>query len=170
MFKINAENLRWKSGGADEPCDLCLHGTTIARIGGETFEFVDGTVSATGLYLLRTLTENRIQNDDEPQQPMLPCCGNTMIANEDLTSVEILGCDNGLDWSVLHEHGEIKLITEDGNETAVSIADYTQEVYAFADKIEEFYKKCSLKQFEDKHDEDGYTAFWNEWRRRRGVK
>ena len=39
-----------------------------------------------------------------------------MLANDDLGSVYIYGCPNGLDWSVIHENGRIKLVTESGKE------------------------------------------------------
>lgn len=38
-----------------------------------------------------------------------------------------------------------------------------------ADAVEDFYLNSSPKQIapENALDRDGYTAFWNEWRRRR---
>ena len=96
-FRIDADIFWWiKNDGADDPDDFCLHGQVFAKIGDELFEY-DATVSATGLYLLRTLMENRIIHDD---QPMLPCCGHSMYANEDLSAVDIGGCPNGVDWVV----------------------------------------------------------------------
>lgn len=163
-FRIDAESLYWiKNDDADDPDDLCLHGHVFAKIGEEIFEY-DATVSAAGLYLLRTLTDNHIIHDD---QAMLPCCGHWMMANGDLSSVDIGGCPNGIDWSVIHEDGKIKLVTESGKETFIDIDNYREEVYTFVDKIDAFYKKCSPKNLTevDVMSRDGYTAFWNEWRR-----
>jgi len=162
-FSIDAEKLYWISG--DDPDDFCLHGQVFVKIGEEIFEY-DPTVSATGLYLLRTLTENHIINAGEH---MLPCCGNWMIASEDLSSVDIGGCPNGIDWSVIHEGGKIKLVTEAGNVTYIEPDDYANEVYAFADKIEAFYKNCCEKNIAqtDEMSKNGYIAFWNEWHRRK---
>ena len=100
---------------------------------------------------------------------MLPCCGHWMLANDDLSSVDIGGCPNGIDWSVIHQDGKIKLVTETGKETLVDMDDYREEVYAFADKIDAFYKKSSPKNLSevDSMSQNGYIAFWNEWRRRR---
>ena len=98
MFKIDAENLSW-IGGNDNPDDLCLHGDAIVKIGNEVFKY-NTTVSATALYLLKTITENHIMNTDSK---MLPCCVFFIEPNEDLTNVYILGCDDGIDWSVIHE-------------------------------------------------------------------
>ena len=164
-FRIDAENLCWiKNDGADDPDDLCLHGHVFAKIGEEILEY-DTTVSAAGLYLLRTLTENHIIHEHEH---ILPCCGHWMMANEDLSSVNTGGCPNGVDWSVIHENGKIKLVTEAGRETLIGIDDYKQEVYAFADKIEDYYEKCPPKNMpSEEYERNGYTAFWNEWRRHR---
>ena len=92
-----------------------------------------------------------------------------MISNEDCSSVNIFGCPNGVNWSVMHERNMIKLVTETGAETLVDIDAYTDEVFAFADKIEVFYKKSLPKNLAELDDfsRNGYTAFWNEWHRRR---
>ena len=163
-FRIDAENLYWiKNDGIDDPDDLCLHGHVIAKIGEEIFDY-NATVSATGLYLLSTLTVNHIAHYEEA---MLPCCGHWMIANDDLTAVDISGCTNGIDWSVIHEDGKIKLVTEAGNETFIDLDYYKAEVHAFADKIADFYRMSSPKNLlkADTMSRDGYIAFWNEWYR-----
>ena len=166
MFKIDAKNLCWIDGSMDRPDDLCLHGETTVNIGDETLKY-NATVSATALYLLKTLTENHIMHTSIQ---MLPCCGSFIIPNEDLTNVDIYGCDSGIDWSVIHEGDCVKIITESQNETIVSILEYTEEVYKFADKIESFYKKCTSKSISDEFEKRGYIAFWNEWHIRRNRK
>ena len=166
MFKIDVYNLSWIDG-KDNPDDLCLHGDTVVKIGNEVFKY-NSTVSATALYLLKTITEDHIINTDIQ---MLPCCGFFIEANEDLTNVNILGCDYGIDWSVIHENNYIKIITEGGNETIVNIDDYISEVYKFVDKVEDFYKSCKCKNIPcDEFERDGYIAFWNEWNIRRNRK
>lgn len=165
VFQIDAEHFRWISGSQDDPEDRCLHGDVTAVIGEEKF-YYEGTVSACALYLLKTLTENHIIDTD---YKMIPCCGHLIISNEDLSNVTIMGCDNGIDWSVLHEDDQVRLITESGRETHVSLPEYKAEVYKFADKVEAFYNKCKPKDLSrDEYDRDGYIAFWNEWHRRRG--
>lgn len=144
---------------------MCLHGHTIVCIGKCKFEY-DATISATALYLLKTLTENHIIYTDNQ---MLPCCGFFMIPNETLNNVTISGCPNGIDWSVIHDGDSIILELEDGTREYVSIADYKREVLSFADKFEAFYKSCTPKKVPvDEFDRNGYIAFWNEWYRRRG--
>lgn len=166
-FKIDAYDLAWIDGVEDDPKDLCLHGRAVAIIGDKKLEY-DATVSATGLCLLKTITEDHIINKDIQ---MFPCCGHTLIPGEDLSEVYIMGCSNGIDWTVLHEDGYIKIILEDGETTLVEFEQYKQEVFALADKIESFYNACSPKRLpKDAFEKNGYLAFWNEWHRRRNKQ
>ncbi len=165
-FKIDADNLTWIGGRVNDAEDLCLHGHAVATIGGKILEY-DATVSATALYLLKSLTEDHIIYKGNQ---MLPCCGFSMYAKNDLTEVDIMGCPNGIDWTVLHEGDKVRLITEEGEETVVDLEDYRHEVFRFADKIEAFYESATPKIMpKDRIDREGYDAFWNEWRRRRGL-
>lgn len=70
VFKIDADRLYWINGADDDPDDLCLHGHAVAYIGKHKLEY-DATVSAAALYLLKSLTENHI--DYEENKP--PRCG-----------------------------------------------------------------------------------------------
>ena len=164
-FSITATNLEWIKGKKDDSEDLCLHGHAIAKIGNEILEY-DATVSATALYLLKSITEDHII-DKENQ--MLPCCGFAMYLKDDGSGdVFICGCPNGIDWSVIHENGNIKLITESGKETIISLEEYKKEVFKFADSIENFYNICTKKIMPaDEQERNAYIAFWNEWHRRR---
>ena len=165
-FRIDVENLHWiKDDSMDDPDDLCLHGDAIAKIGEEVFLY-DSTVSAAGLYLLRTITENHLIHGD---QAMFPCCGHWMMGNEDLSTVDIGGCPNGIDWSVIHEDGRVKIVTETGKEAFIELDIYREEVNVFADKIESFYKQSLPKNLSEKDimSVNGYSTFWNEWHNRR---
>lgn len=62
VFKIDVNNLEWIGEQKDDPEDLCLHGNVKVQIGETTFETV-GTVSATALYLLKTLTQDTINRN-----------------------------------------------------------------------------------------------------------
>lgn len=166
-FKIDADNLCWIDDSADDPNDFCLHGHVTAYIGKQKLE-CDATVSATALYLLKSLTEEHIIYQDNQ---MLPCCGHFLIPNETLDNVDICGCPNGIDWTVKHENNSVNLILEDGTEERVPENEYKAEVFQFADKIESFYKRCTPKILpKDAFDRNGYIAFWNEWHRRRGNR
>ncbi|MCM1186288.1 MAG: hypothetical protein NC251_06650 [Lachnoclostridium sp.] len=164
-FLIDATQLCWIDGSADDVNDLCLHGQAVAYIGNERLEFY-ATVSATALYLLKTLAEDHIIYEDNQ---MLPCCGHFYIPDEDLQNVTIGGCTQGIDWTVKHSGSDVILILENGTEVTVPLEEYRQEVYKFADKIEAYYKQCSPKYLADEYERDTYTAFWNEWHRRRNA-
>lgn len=164
-FRIDVDRLEWICGAQDDPQDLCLHGHVTVQVGDNILED-DGTVSATGLYLLKTLTEDKIMSEHEIQ--MIPCCGHFLIANADLTEVQIIGCDHGTDWTTVHEEESVRIIFPDGNEEIVPFSEYEAEVFRFADKVEAFYSACTPKQLpDDAFDRNGYTAFRNEWHRRR---
>ena len=164
-FSINATNLRWINGKKDDAEDLCLHGHAVANIGNEVYEY-DATVSATALYLLKSISENHIIHNDIQ---ILPCCGFSMwLKNDGTEDVFICGCPNGVDWSIIHEKEIIKLITETGSETLIMPDEYKKEVFKFADLIEDFYENSTPKILpKDDLDREGYIAFWKEWHRRR---
>ena len=163
MFQIDVTDFEWIEGPEDDPKDLCLHGKVTALIGEEIFED-HGTVSASALYLLRSLTENHKTGQ---MMQMIPCCGHFMVANDDLTAVYVDGCPNGTDWTVEQVCSGVKITTESGRETFVPMAEYRAEVFRFADKVESFYAACTPREPCDEFSRKGFAAFWNEWHRRR---
>ena len=166
-FEIDACNFTWINGEQDDPDDRCLHGTTSARIGGRELEQIC-TVSASALYLLKSLTEDHIAGSDEQ---LMPCCGFFLVADNNLENVSIIGCDAGEDWSVIHDGDNVRLVLNDGYEAVVPLGEYKRAVFAYADKLEAYYNSCAPKNIpEDEFDRNGYIAFWNEWRRRRADK
>ena len=166
IFRISADNLHWIAGMAEEE-DFCLHGDVTVTIGDEILKYDDATVSATALDLLKTLTRDHIIYQENQ---LLPCCGFFYIADDKLENVEISGCPNGVDWSVLHENGNIKLVLESGKQEMISMEEYQKEVFRFADHIKAFYASATPKKLpKEEFDRNGYIAFWNEWDRRRNA-
>lgn len=167
-FIIDIVDLYWIDGEKENPEDLCLHGEVNVTIGGETIaEKYDCTVSSTALYLLKSIKEDHLINNSCNQ--MLPCCGHFIIPNDNDT-VEITGCDTGIDWDIIHQGNFVKLVTEDKKETLIDIDEYTKVVFDFADKIEAFYKSCKEKVLpKDDFDREGYIKFWKEWNNRRHM-
>lgn len=164
IFTIKADDFGWINGAKDDPQDLCLHGRVTVQFGDTVLED-HGTVSATALYLLKTLSEDKIMAPYDIQ--MVPCCGHTLIANDDLTEVQISGCDKGTDWSTIHEENNVRLILPSGQEEVVSLREYRCEVLDFAESVKRFYDICTPKEMpKDEFERDGYIAFWNEWQRR----
>lgn len=167
MFTIALTGHHWIGGGAGDARDLCLHGDVAASIGGEEIQ-ASCTVSATALYLLKTLTENHVMHADIQ---MLPCCGRFYIPNEANDAVDILGCPNGVDWTVLHREDSVEIATEQGAKALVDKRAYRDVVLGFADSVQRVYETSPPKAVpEDDFDKRGYIAFWNEWTRRRGDR
>ena len=161
MFDIKVSNLHWMHG-VEPSEDLCLHGDATAIIGDEILKYDNATVSSTALYLLKSIKEDhKIYESNQ----MLPCCGFFMISNESLSKVDISGCPNGVDWSVIHEKDNVIIITEAGKRSVIPIKEYRETVFSFADIIESFYKSSEIKKIpKDEFDRNGYVAFWNEWK------
>lgn len=164
-FSILYEDFGWINGDKDAPEDLCLHGMVHVLIGAEGFAY-PCCASASALRMLKTLTEDHEVTNTGEQ--MLPCCGHFMLAGEARDIVYIFGCDNGIDWTVQHEDGGVRLITATGRQVLIDKMLYRKEVLRFVDAVEAFYKSCSPKILpESEIDRDGYLAFWNEWNRRK---
>lgn len=166
QFSIKILDLYWINREKDNPEDLCLHGDVNVKIDEEVVaEKYSCAVSSTALYLLKSLKLDHIIGEENQ---ILPCCGHFIIPNDTDDTVEISGCSNGIDWSILHIGGYVRLVTEKGNEVSITLDDYTETVFNFVDKIEEFYKKCQEKIIPtDSFDRDGYIKFWKEWNNRR---
>jgi len=164
LFSIHVKKMYWTNEADDDPNDLCLHGKVTVVIGDERLE-AECAVSAAALYHLKTLTEDHIVYEENQ---MLPCCGHSLYPNDAGDEVAISGCPNGVDWTVIHGKKGIELTTESGNTTVVALADYREQVFSFADSVKNFYDKCKSKNVpDDDFERRGYTAFWNEWKRRR---
>lgn len=167
IFKIDVDQMCWTGDSQDDPTDLCLHGHVTVQIGQNHLEAI-GTVSATALYLLKTLSQDKYMSEFDIQ--MVPCCGHSLFADQTLTNVTISGCPYGLDWTTFHHGAMIHLLLPDTTETIVPFADYRDEVFCFADKVERFYLSCAPKILpQNEWDRNGYIAFWNEWHRRRKI-
>lgn len=160
-FEIKIKKLYWIDGSQDNRKDLCLHGDIEIRVNDQIVKY-SPTVSATGLRLLRSLSEDHHQGKGEH---LFPCCGNTMIANEKRNRVEIIGCNQGLDWFVKHEAGLVTIGADENLKTTYYYLQYKREVLNFIKQIEDFYKKAGKRILpEDEMDKEGYLAFWKEWK------
>jgi hypothetical protein len=169
-FDIKILDLHWINN-VDDPTDLCAHGHVFVKIGNEVIvdkDSLDITVSATGLYLMRTLKVN--YKKDNYASQLLPCCGHYIIAEDDNDFVTICGCPSGIDWTIIHtDDNKIKHITESGQEAIIDKEAYKFLVLDFADEVENFYKTSLPKAIPtDDFDKKGYLAFWKEWRNLRG--
>ena len=97
-------------------------------------------------------------------------CGHMIIPNEDGKTVTISGCTQGVDWTVLHEGENVKIILEDGAKIIVPLEMYKNEVFKFTDEIEAFYNASTPKKLSENEEDwerKAYLLFWDEWHRRR---
>lgn len=164
-FDLQLLDLHWIQGG-DDPDDKCAHGRVLVRIGSEMVAdatMLDVTVSATALYLLRSL-----ETDYPPAglaSQLLPCCGHYWFLSEETPNVLFMGCANGIDWSIAHVAGGlVRHTSEGGQEAFISETAYRQLVLAFADQVEQFYNNSLPKNLPaDDDDRLAYLAYWHEW-------
>jgi len=164
-FELRIIDLHWIDGSSDYPDDLCLHGHVFVRIGEEVLD--DGTsdgwtVSAGAYQLLKSAYEDHIA-DDINDIHLLPCCGDGIWIDETTDKLRICGCISGLDWSVTHEGGAVRLTTGSNTQVILSLEEYRTIVFQFADAIQVFYETCSPKSFFDEVAEQGYHRFWTDW-------
>jgi hypothetical protein len=171
MVILQPKRLHWIQDIGDDSFDLCAHGEVEFRIDDDIVLFTHGenlTVSAAALYLLRTLTAAHTKSS-RVSEHLFPCCGFTMVAIPEEADVLIFGCVNGEDVEVDHqENGDGVIIRmNDGREWKVTWTDWRTAVFAFADRVSEFYESSSPKEYPD-DDAAGYLKFLDEWQRRRG--
>lgn len=168
-FEIKILDLHWIKD-VDDSTDLCAHGHVFVKIGSEIVADKDSlnvTVSATALYLMRTLNENYKKNDYASQ--LLPCCGFSIYSSNNEEKVDIIGCESGIDWTIIHtDDNKIKHLTQNGQKATIDKKAYKKIVLNFADQVENFYKTSLPKTIPtDEFDKEGYLTFWKEWRKLR---
>lgn len=158
-FTIRGENFHWIDKAEDNVTDLCLHGHVTVAI-GNTVLTGDGNVSAAALLLLKSLTEDHTPGEIQ----MVPCCGHFWCPDEALENVTIIGCDTGLDWTITHENGAVRLTAMDGETVLVDKYAYLEEVLRFAENVDRYFSHCPPRVLpEDSFTRNGYVAFQNEW-------
>lgn len=162
LFIIKLSNLCFLGEQNETQKDLCLHGNVFIQIVDHVLD--DGkvdqwTVSAGALRLLRSVVENHYAGSEEH---LMPCCGHFMIPSDDLQTVNISGCPNGLDFTVLHKDNTVELIT-DKNSISIPFDEYKNTVLKVAEEVELFYHDSPPKKLDNDFDKEGYQAFWNEW-------
>jgi len=170
-FSIEIKNQRWITERSDNLYDVCSHGDVIVKIGNEILSDTELALNTSTLYLLRTLTQNHVADFGNPTKDfsLLPCCGNTLIAEDNSENVYVITCPYGADFSVEHKNGQVKLTTENGANVIIPFEEYKKVAHDFADKVEAFYDSQPPRLFNHDYEQQGYEKFWNEWKRRRAV-
>jgi len=137
--------------------DICIHGKVVFKIGDKLLsDDTEWCVSASAYRFLQSLFANRFMGAEEF---LIPCCGHVIIPSEDKTSVNIIGCNNGIDFSIIHSGEDIIIITADNTEHCVPFTDYKNAVLAFAKQVMDFYQSSPPREFYDDYDRDVYKAF-----------
>ena len=145
----------------EQAYDCCIHGNLIFKIGDNLLsDNAEWCVSASAYRFLHTLFENHFMGSEEF---LIPCCGHTMIPSDDKSSVNIIGCNNGIDFNIIHEEGNIAIVTEDNAEYRIPFEEYKNEVISFAKQVMDFYKTNPPREFANGFEKDGYSAFVTEW-------
>lgn len=167
-MKLRVYNLYWLPHMAEQH-DLCAHGSVEVQIGAESLDenSDDVCASAAALFLLRTLTR-----DHTPIAPigdqLLPHCGHTMYKLVGKQEVEIHNCSSGVDWEVHHLATTIRLRTVRGTEEYLSLEQWQQVVFNFADTVAAFYAQSLPKEPLHAYEIDAYAAFQADWEQYRG--
>jgi hypothetical protein len=176
-FEIEITKQGWidpKLGLDDAPNDLCSHGDIRLEIGGQVIvsgeaepgEVADWwTTSTSALALLRTL-----EADHSPDQPvadrLILHCG----------MIEMMTCPIGVDWSVEHLGGRVRLAdivrydTVDeaqaarfpGLDAVVAEDEYRVQVVAFAEQAKQPFVGTE-KTPSDDYKQQLYEEFWREY-------
>ena len=173
-MELRALELGWIQDAVDDPADQCAHGRVLFQIGSTVFvRPEDGrwTVSAAGLFLLRTLEyEHTAANPVSESNFLIPCCGHAVwLSRSGRFEVLCMGCNLGKNPEVVHRDKDV-IIRAEGEE-AVSLAEWKDCVFAFVDQIHRFYQQFTAKVIpDDQDDREGWAAFWDEWRSRREAR
>jgi hypothetical protein len=171
MGNLQATNLHWIQGQGDDPHDLCAHSGVEFVVRGRALVAPsdgDWTVSASALYLLRTLTRQHTR-DDRVGDHLFPCCGFCMYDIEGQEDVVITGCPSGMDFEVVRVGDVISLTDAGGDNHPILFADWRQAVCAFSDAVQLFYAASAPKKPHDEDDARGFEKFLKEWSRRRSL-
>lgn len=161
MIELRVENLHFL-GDTEEVRrqDYCVHGNVIFKLDDDIIECgEEWCVSASAIRFMRSVLNNHFSGAEEH---MIPCCGHFMIPAEDGKTVQIIGCNNGVDFDVIHEEENVRIRTEN-KEYLYSLKEYIDVVITYAEQIEEFMLKSPERIFTDDFDRAGFAAFRTEW-------
>lgn len=170
MITLLAHKLSWINDAPDDPEDHDAHGLVEFQVNKTVFvtpEDGEWSLSAAGLYLLRTLSFNHEPEDEVTETNFLfPHCGFSVWPHDGKFKVLCMGCNIGIDVSVYHLDGNVHLSKGEQKEI-VTEDEWRAAVLAFVRQIEDFYKRCTPKVvITDELDGKGWLLFWEEWHER----
>ena len=167
MITLSANNLTWLNTTGDRPEDLCAHSKVRFTVDGLEIVAPDDewTVSASAIYLLRTLERNHTK-DDPVGEHLFPCCGFSMYEVDDSDDVLIVGCATGIDATIEHISDQVRITAESGESRTVPKSEWIQAVLQFSNSVRDFYESSAEKIASDDVARDGFNKMLLEWERR----
>ena len=169
---LRSSDLHWIDRADDNPSDQCVHGELELSVNGTTFVAPTGgdwNLTAAGLFLLRTATDNNTTSESVcPDNFLIPCCGfNPWIVDGFRYPLLIQGCNRGVNILVEHLADGIRLASDDGVCVQLSKAEWCSAVLGFTSQIESWYARNPPRaEPGDKHDAEGWEELWREWKSR----
>ena len=172
MITLKIINPHWINGPEDDPQDQCAHGAIGFSI--DSVDYVkkddgDWTISAAGLYLMRTIESDHTRECSVAEGNFLiPDDGFSIFpSNESRYKIIIFGDHVGIDPEIRHQNGKV-LVRLNDITSEVSFKDWVIAVLDFVEQVESFYGNCSPKTtIEDEYEREGWAMFWEEWRERK---
>jgi hypothetical protein len=167
VIRLEAHELQWILRSDDEPADQCAHGRVLFEVDGITFvKPEDGlwTLSAAGLYLLRSLREDHSASNPVSEGNFLfPCCGFFVVNIGVRFPVFCFGCLHGMDLEIGHSGDSVNISSDAGSVSLPSEA-WRRSVTAFTSSVRDFYRVSAPKEsISDQQEREGWAAFWQEW-------
>lgn len=84
---------------------------------------------------------------------------------DDNEPITIMGCNDGIDWSVTHQKNIVTLESEQRSKAELLFNEYKDIIINFTDVIEDFYGNPNDKSAPiDELDRDAFHKFWHEWK------
>ncbi len=160
-MKLYAADMFFRGANEKEKAyDCCIHGKIVFNIGDDRLcDDAEWCVSASAYRFLHAIFENHFTGAGDF---LIPCCGHFMIPSDDKKAVMTSGCNNGIDFDIIHERENIIIKTKEKAYT-VSFEEFMAAVLSLAKQVEDFYKSNPPRQFENDFDKYGFGAFITEW-------
>ena len=167
MITLLPEKLTWLNTEDDCPGDLCAHSAVTFSVDGLEIATPsdEWTVSASAIYLLRTLERNHTKENPVGEH-LFPCCGHSMYVVDDSDDVLIIGCPSGVDATIEHFDDQIRITADSGEFRNVPKLQWIEAVLTFSSAIREFYDSSAEKTPGDDVARDGFNRMLLEWERR----
>jgi hypothetical protein len=169
---LRSDDLHWIDRTSDNPTDQCVHGEVELTVDGTLFVVPEGgdwNLTAAGVFLLRTVTDNNTSSETASESNFLiPCCGfNPWLEGTDRYPLLIQGCNRGVNVFIEHlDHG-VMLSSDDGKSVLVSESEWRKAVLGFVSEIDDWYARNPPRaEPDDEFDARGWKALWSEWRSR----